>query len=77
MIEPVVNRVVAAHSDVALRKVNIADSAELATRMDVRGLPTLVFVANDGRELARLSGVMTGNRIECALSEARAGLLQL
>lgn len=74
MIEPVVERIAAGHADVVLRKVNVAEEAGLAEKMAVRGLPTLVFTAKDGRELARLSGSMTGAKIEDALEEARAGL---
>jgi thioredoxin 1 len=74
LIDPVVGRIVAAHGDVSLRKVNVAEEAEIAERMQVRGLPTLVFTTADGRELHRLSGSMTGARIEAALTQARAAL---
>lgn len=74
MIEPVVERIVGGHDDVTLRKVNVAEDAAMADSMGVRGLPTLVFTAADGRELHRMSGSMTGARIEDGLSRARAGL---
>ena len=73
-IEPVVERIVGGHDDVTLRKVNVAEDAAMADSMGVRGLPTLVFTAADGRELHRMSGSMTGARIEDGLSRARAGL---
>lgn len=74
MIEPVVDRVAAGHPDVVLRKINVAEESGVAEAMAVRGLPTLVFAAPDGRELSRLSGAMTGTAIETALADARASL---
>jgi thioredoxin 1 len=74
MIEPVVERVVSAHDDVTLRKVNVVEEAAMADSMGVRALPTLVFTAADGRELHRMSGAMTGARIKDGLLTARAGL---
>ena len=70
LIDPVVKRVVGGHSGVVLNKINVGETSDVAERHGVATLPTLVFLASDGRELGRLSGSMTGKQIEAALTEA-------
>ena len=70
LIDPVVNRVVGGHSGVVLKKINVGEEKDVADRHGVVALPTLVFLAPDGRELGRMSGSMTGKQIEGALNEA-------
>ncbi|WP_349364731.1 MAG: thioredoxin family protein [Roseitalea porphyridii] len=74
MADPIIERVVAGHPDVIVRKVDVATDAALAESHQVRALPTLILTATDGRELVRLSGAMTGKRIEAAIVEARQAL---
>ena len=71
LIDPVVKRVVGGQSGVVLKKINVAEEKDVADRHGVATLPTLVFIAPDGRELGRLSGSMTGKQIEAAISEAK------
>lgn len=74
MADPIIERVVAGHPDVIVRKVDVATDGALAESHQVRTLPTLILAAMDGRELVRLSGAMTGKRIEAAIAEARRAL---
>ena len=71
LIDPVVNRIVR-EREVPLLKVNVEEEAEVAKRHNVIALPTLLFLAEDGRELHRISGSMTGKQIEAALGSALA-----
>jgi thioredoxin-like negative regulator of GroEL len=70
LIDPVVRRVANGRDGVVLRKVNVVEAREVADSHKVVSLPTLVFLAQDGRELNRISGTMSGKQIEAALDSA-------
>ena len=75
LTDPVIARIVASEVGVVLRKVDVAEAPAEAEAMRVSGLPTLVFLAPDGRELHRIGGGTLGSRrIATALEAARAAL---
>lgn len=49
-------------------KVNVDENPELTERYGISGIPALLFF-NDGREVFRMSGVQTKERIISAISE--------
>ena len=49
-------------------KVNVDENPELTERYGVSGIPALLFF-KDGREVFRMSGVQTKERIISAISE--------
>jgi thioredoxin 1 len=49
-------------SQVEIRKVNVDENPELASKFGIRGIPTLIFVKDD-QEVKRLSGLRTKNQI--------------
>jgi thioredoxin 2 len=54
---------------VRLAKVNTDEHQELAGRFGIRGIPTMILF-HRGREIARQSGAMDGNRIARWVSQA-------
>lgn len=74
LADPVIARVLASEDGVVLRKVDVAETPAEAEAMRVTGLPTLVFLGPDGRELHRIGGTLGSKRIAAALQEARAAL---
>jgi thioredoxin 1 len=49
-------------SQIEIRKVNVDENPELASKFGIRGIPTLIFVKDD-QEVKRLSGLRTKNQI--------------
>jgi thioredoxin-like negative regulator of GroEL len=72
LIDPVVNRVAKGRAGVMLKKVDAAQATDLVAKHHVLALPTLIFLAPDGRELSRLSGPIIGRQIEASLDQAVA-----
>lgn len=74
LIAPVIERIVARDPNITLEKINVAEAADKAAEMNVTGLPTLIIQGPCGRELQRLTGTLSGRRIEEAVAMARAAL---
>lgn len=72
LIDPVVQRIAGARANVTLEKHDIGSDQTLADQHQVKGLPTLIFLAADGRELDRLTGTITGKQIETTLTACQA-----
>ena len=72
LIEPVLERVVAADGAVELRKIDVADEAALAEQMCVKALPTLIVLDQSGQERRRMTGALTSRGIEEAIARVRA-----
>lgn len=68
---PVVERVARSHPDLRLEKIDMAEDDGLAAEMNVRSLPTLILLDEGAREIGRLTGTLSGRRIEAALAAAR------
>ena len=49
-------------SQIEIRKVNVDENPELASKFGIRGIPTLIFV-KDEQEVKRISGLRTKNQI--------------
>jgi thioredoxin 1 len=49
-------------SQIEIRKVNVDENPELASKFGIRGIPTLIFVKDD-QEVKRLTGLRTKNQI--------------
>ena len=49
--------------DIEVKEVDIDQNPELVAKYGIRGVPTLVLL-DDGKELARKSGVMMADEIE-------------
>ncbi len=54
--------------EVAIYKIDVDQNAESATRMGVRGLPTLVFL-KENAELDRLVGTITKTRLAAKVDD--------
>ena len=74
LIAPVLDRIAGADPRLLLEKVNVAEAAEMAAAMNVTSLPTLIVQDMTGRELMRLTGPLSGQKIEAALAVARQAL---
>ncbi len=45
-------------SQIEIRKVNVDENPEIASKLGIRGIPTIIFVKDDV-EITRLSGLRT------------------
>ena len=55
MVSPIVDEIARENADIVVGKVNVDESADLASRFGVMSIPTLI-VFKDGRESARIVG---------------------
>ena len=68
MMTPVLEAVATERSDVVIAKVNIDESAELASRFQVLSIPTLIVFEN-GKESARAVGYRPKQDVLAMLGE--------
>ena len=59
--------------DMRLVKLNSENEPEVAGRLGIQGIPTMLLFAN-GREIARVSGAMSASAIIAWARERAAGL---
>lgn len=71
LLAPVLTQIAEEDSDLTLRKVDVAAAPEMAERMGVTALPTLIVLNARDEECHRMSGAMTGSAVRAALKTAR------
>ena len=54
--------------DVRFMKLNSDDQQDVASRLGIRGIPTMILY-KDGREIARQSGAMSASQIKTWISQ--------
>ncbi len=54
-------------------RVNAANASQVATRYDVRGAPTLLWLDRQGAEIARVAGIVEKDVLLARLAEVRRG----
>jgi thiol-disulfide isomerase/thioredoxin len=73
MVDEHMTKVLAAHDDVALRKVNIVDWDSEAAKQHMKSVPNLPYLivyGRDGKQLAAISGLDL-EKLDAAIAEAR------
>jgi len=68
-LEPVLTQISAERQGIRVGKVDIGEEPELAARLDVASVPTLLIM-RDGRVVSRLHGAKTKRQLDRALDQA-------
>ena len=63
MVSPIVDELSEDNNDIAFRKVNVDEEANLAIRYNVRSIPTLILF-KDGKEVDRVVGFAPKQRLQ-------------
>ncbi len=69
MLAPVIDEIANEKDDFKFVKINVDEENELATKFDIKSIPTLVIIKN-GEEVDRISGFMPKSNILQFLGEA-------
>lgn len=68
MLAPVIDEIANEKDDFKFVKINVDEENELATKFDIKSIPTLVIIKN-GEEVDRISGFMPKSNILQFLGE--------
>ena len=63
MLAPVVEQIAQEHTDIKVIKINADNSAELMTKLGIRGIPTLLLM-NNGERMATQVGAASVNQVK-------------
>ena len=63
MLGPIIDELAIANTDVAIGKVNVDESPELASKYGIRGVPTVIFF-KDGEIVEKVVGVKSKNEFQ-------------